>query len=97
MCGMNAFIGYKSFECDHFFDTNLKHRGPDQVCHWCSNFVQINYFRLSVTGGKSGDAPVTSLNTRWTCFMNGEIYNFKKLSSEYLGRHYESDCSLEFS
>ncbi len=94
MCGINAFLGFQSVNCDHTININLIHRGPDQLCHWCSEFAQVDFFRLAVTGGKSGNAPVTSFNSRWTCFMNGEIYNFRSLSLERLGQCYESDTKV---
>lgn len=94
MCGIRAFIGKKNHSCVHAVDDSLVHRGPDQFFHWCNEKTYVNFFRLAVTGGSAGDAPVTSADLRWTCFMNGEIYNFRSLSLESLGVQFRSDTQV---
>lgn len=55
------------------------HRGPDQEFRGKFGNLEVVFNRLTITGGNFGSAPVTSQDGRWTCFLNGEIYNFKEL------------------
>lgn len=61
----------------------LMHRGPDQVYQSRFKNAQIDFYRLSVTGGPEGEMPVVSKSGRWNVFLNGEIYNYKKLIERY--------------
>ena len=75
MCGIVAQINAE----DVFDKETLRHRGPDEISNFNFNSLQVEYSRLSITGGSSGSAPVVSENGRWVCFLNGEVYNFKSL------------------
>lgn len=78
MCGINLTIC--SNESNH--EKQLFHRGPDQEYKmWIPPFT-VTYNRLTITGGKDGQAPVFSNDKRWICFLNGEIYNFRSIKSE---------------
>ena len=61
----------------------LVHRGPDQVYQSRFKNTQIDFYRLSVTGGPDGEIPVVSESGRWNVFLNGEIYNYRKLIEKY--------------
>ena len=78
MCGISASIGTEG--SPHF--GSLVHRGPDQEFFGTYDHLAVTFNRLAVTGGIDGQAPVTSADGHWTCFLNGEIYNFKSLSSD---------------
>ena len=75
MCGIVAQINAE----DVFDKETLRHSGPDEISNFNFNSLQVEYSRLSITGGSSGSAPVVSENGRWVCFLNGEVYNFKSL------------------
>ena len=94
MCGMNAIVSLEERESQSKQFGSLVHRGPDQLFQMSHGQLSIDYFRLAVTGGKSGEAPVRSKNGRWTCFLNGEIYNFRTLSTLHLGEVLNSDTKV---
>ena len=94
MCGINAVISDGNVEEDLKSLLPLNHRGPDERCNWIQGKVNIDYFRLSVTGGQAGEPPVTSEDSRWICFLNGEIYNFRSLATTYLGSNLSSDTKV---
>lgn len=70
---------------------DLNHRGPDE--HVVSELLngKIEYFRLSIMGGTEGSSPVISDDRDWTCYINGEIYNFKALQNSYNLKFSNSD------
>lgn len=75
VCG---FVG--AFGSNLDFQSGLVlHRGPDQTTTFRTRDALIEFSRLSVTGGESGNAPVVSQDGRWVVFLNGEIYNFRTL------------------
>ena len=94
MCGMNAIVSLEERKSQSKQFGSLVHRGPDQIFQMSRGQLSIDYFRLAVTGGKSGEAPVRSKNGRWTCFLNGEIYNFRTLSTLHLGEVLNSDTKV---
>lgn len=75
MCGINAQFGSLKFH----FGNSLIHRGPDEQNTLRSTNFEVEYSRLSITGEAEGRSPVYSRDRRWVCFLNGEIYNFRKL------------------
>jgi len=90
VCGIVAQVN------SHFdFPRNLlHHRGPDQDYLYKNGNVVIEYFRLSITGGEEGKAPVYSKDRRWIVFLNGEIYNYKSLISSYSLPYTNSDTQV---
>lgn len=79
MCGIVARSG-KTNSTPLF---SLPHRGPDQEYRGNHGDLQVVFNRLTITGGDFGSAPVTSSDGRWTVFLNGEIYNFKELVTNF--------------
>ena len=79
MCGMLGGITEQKLEGR----PSLAHRGPDQAFEFQDGNFWLDFYRLSITGGISGDAPVWSRNRRWAVFMNGEIYNFRALQAQW--------------
>lgn len=79
MCGLVAQINSSK----HFPSGLLTHRGPDQDILFETGNSKVEYFRLAITGGFEGESPVYSKNRNWVVFLNGEIYNFKKLQESY--------------
>ena len=90
MCGIVARLG----EASSNELVSLPHRGPDQEFRGSFGKLDIIFNRLTITGGDSGTAPVTSTEGRWTCFLNGEIYNFKELISRYELKPSPSDTAV---
>lgn len=87
MCGISGSGPSSSGE----FLGKLHHRGPDQSCEVSSPEFRVNFYRLAVTGGPAGEAPIASQNGNWLVFLNGEIYNFRSLQSSSGLRFHESD------
>ena len=79
MCGIVAQVNSR-FD---FPRKLLTHRGPDQNFFYKNSNLSLEYFRLSITGGDEGKAPVYSNDKRWVVFLNGEIYNHKELVRSY--------------
>ena len=70
------------------------HRGPDQEYRGRYGNAEVIFNRLTITGGDFGSAPVTSSDGRWTCFLNGEIYNFKELTTLFALKQNPSDTAV---
>jgi asparagine synthase (glutamine-hydrolysing) len=79
MCGIVARIS----ATDRLRKETLLHRGPDEISTFNFNSLQVEFSRLSITGGSSGSSPVISESGRWVCFLNGEVYNFNALRKSY--------------
>lgn len=62
----------------------LAHRGPDAQSVYVHNHSYINYFQLAITGVSEGKTPVVSKDGSIQVFINGEIYNHKKLNDKYM-------------
>lgn len=75
MCGINAQFGSLLWK----YSNSLKHRGPDEHSIFRLPQCEVEFSRLSITGKDDGKSPVFSSDGRWACFLNGEIYNFRKL------------------
>ena len=62
----------------------LEHRGPDFQTVQSLERAQIGFTRLAIRGlGPEGQQPFQCLCGRWTVIYNGEIYNWKDLSSDF--------------
>jgi len=90
VCGIVARVN----ATDDFHKETLRHRGPDEISNFNFNSLQVEYSRLSVTGGSSGSAPVISESGRWVCFLNGEVYNFKALRTSHALLYSSSDTKI---
>ena len=100
MCGIAGIISRK--KDDSILDNaismvgHLKHRGPDDSCHFYKNKVALAFRRLSIQDlSFDGRQPMTSDGC--TLVFNGEIYNFKELRSELieLGHTFNSTSDSE--
>lgn len=64
----------------------MMHRGPDDCGVYTSRKIGLGHRRLSIIDLQSGKQPLSNENnTVWVVF-NGEIYNFRELRNELLGR-----------
>ncbi|MDH5229688.1 MAG: asparagine synthase (glutamine-hydrolyzing) [Gammaproteobacteria bacterium] len=78
----------------------LEHRGPDASGLWQnqSGELVLGHRRLSIQDlSENGAQPMKSQSERYIIVFNGEIYNFKKLSSELstLGVRFEGHSDTE--
>src|SRR5579859_2949454 len=65
---------------------SIRHRGPDDQGSYLSGPVALGHLRLSIIDLSSGKQPISNEDgTVWIVF-NGEIYNYKELTAELVGR-----------
>ena len=84
MCGIFFYIGRdpikgKIKKCLCKLSNSLTHRGPDQECtKYYNTNVFASFHRLAVIDPTpTGIQPFESVNKRFICMVNGEIYNYK--------------------
>ena len=72
--------------CLHRMCATITRRGPDDEGYFVNDFVGLGMRRLSIIDVKAGQQPVHNEDkTIWVVF-NGEIYNYRELRSELIGR-----------
>ena len=82
MCGILATNRYSRIFIQAL--NALEHRGPDFKTVQSLDLAQIGFTRLAIRGlGPEGQQPFHCSCGRWTVIYNGEIYNWKALSSEF--------------
>ena len=64
----------------------LKHRGPDSQGKFELPHLAFAIRRLSIIDLKTGDQPLSNETGEITLVFNGEIYNYRELRKELLGR-----------
>lgn len=76
----------------------MKHRGPDDEGFSYYNGVALGQSRLSIIDLAGGHQPMLSRDKNLTLIFNGEIYNYKELTSELEEKGYafetESDSEV---
>jgi asparagine synthase (glutamine-hydrolysing) len=87
MCGITACIG----DLPPVPIQELSHRGPDEFSKFESSWLNVEFARLSITGGAQGQSPARSKSGRWLIFLNGEIYNFRELQTSHNLQSTQSD------
>lgn len=99
MCGIIACVGgclETAFSDALVALGKLKHRGPDHSRVVALENAVLGHARLSIVGLESGSQPFTHEDCS-ALTINGEIYNYKELSSYYLGQKKpKNDCSVVF-
>lgn len=61
----------------------LRHRGPDDEGQWQSSGLVLGHRRLSILDlSPAGHQPMQTGDGRYTCTLNGEIYNYLELRRE---------------
>ena len=96
MCGIWACIGF----CNEIIDNpdhcikQLKARGPEQTMRKDLSGCILGFTRLAINGlNPGGMQPMTNGRLWWMC--NGEIYNWKQLSTTYgITGKSGSDCEI---
>jgi asparagine synthase (glutamine-hydrolysing) len=95
MCGLTGFANFYCFNDDAEFacrlmTQQLAHRGPDDEGIWVDRDagVALGHRRLAIQDlSPSGHQPMASSSGRYVIAFNGEIYNFRLLRSELVGRN----------
>ncbi len=75
----------------------LRHRGPDWSGIYQSNDAILVHERLAIVDVNNGAQPLVSANGNQILAVNGEIYNHKRLKTEYAEGYQfktESDCEV---
>ncbi len=82
MCGITGFYGFEDKARLKQMTDALAHRGPDDSGYYTSSLACLGNRRLSIIDLPGGKQPVHNENESIFAVFNGEIYNYKKLSSE---------------
>ena len=85
MCGISGYLSFDNLfsEADLRKMTSvLAHRGPDADGQFIENNCGLGFKRLSIIDvSDMANQPMLSLNMRFVMVYNGEIYNYKELTS----------------
>ena len=84
MCGIAGFIGFNNnISLANSANEIQKHRGPDNQSVWCDDFIALAHQRLSIIDlNERANQPFEKNGL--VIVFNGEIYNFRKLKTDYL-------------
>jgi asparagine synthase (glutamine-hydrolysing) len=85
MCGIAGFLSYKSVFHEEQLRTMTKkliHRGPDAEGYYYDGICGLGHRRLSIIDlSANANQPMYSSNERYVIVYNGEVYNFKEIST----------------
>ncbi|MBL7718056.1 MAG: asparagine synthase (glutamine-hydrolyzing) [Flavipsychrobacter sp.] len=91
MCGITGYYAYKekhSTNIAKISQSNLKHslRGPDSGNIYNDFNIALGHRRLSIIDTSSvANQPMSDASGRYVLVFNGEIFNYRQLSEQYLG------------
>ena len=88
MCGIAGFWGDVNRERLEVMADSLRHRGPDEDGFWISREQGIGFahLRLSIIDLERGRQPIFNEDGRVVTVFNGEVYNYRELREELIGR-----------
>ena len=90
MCGICGIIHRNGRPVDEAVLTRMRdamtHRGPDDAGNYVSANVGLGMRRLSIIDLDSGRQPIFNEDGSICIVFNGEIYNYRELKKELLGR-----------
>lgn len=66
--------------------SSIEHRGPDSEGTYLSGSVALGIRRLAVIDLTTGEQPFFNEDRSVAAILNGEIYNFRELRSDLIGR-----------
>ncbi len=92
MCGISGVVGPEAGDLDAVVDAQiatLEHRGPDAHGSFAGSEATIAQNRLAIIDLVTGDPPITNEDRTVAVVLNGEIYNFRELREELIGRGHE--------
>lgn len=85
MCGIAGFFTHRAFfsEADlHKATRCLSHRGPDAEGYYADGIAFLGHRRLRVIDlSMAANQPMVSQNGRYVMVYNGEVFNFRELTS----------------
>ena len=88
MCGIHGF-NFDSEELVRKMMRESAHRGPDDEGHWVAEGISLGHNRLSIIDlSEKGRNPFWDVVHTCAVVFNGEIYNFKSLREELIGKGY---------
>ncbi len=75
----------------------MMHRGPDDSGYYMKGNVGLGHRRLSIIDLSRGHQPMFNEDGRIALVYNGEIYNYKEIQEQLLGRGhvFTTDCDTE--
>ena len=90
MCGIAAIIRSKNLDprIIEKMVKELTHRGPDGSACTCLPGCHLGHTRLSIIDLETGRQPMADVTGRYWITYNGEIYNYKEMRKELIGRGY---------
>jgi asparagine synthase (glutamine-hydrolysing) len=73
------------------------YRGPDEQDIWYNDKMALGQVRLSIIGVDNGHQPLFNEDRSLVLICNGEIYNYKELKSDLIGKghHFSSESDSE--
>ena len=91
MCGISGILGFpKNFKVDEDIlvrmRDSLRHRGPDDSGIYVNKNVGLAHRRLTIIDLSTGQQPICNEDEKIWLTYNGEIYNYKDLTSYLLNR-----------
>ncbi len=103
MCGIVGFVTRSSLDHPAVLERMVaasQHRGPDDQGIWIDSArgIGFGHLRLSILDlSPLGHQPMASSSSRYVITFNGEIFNFKQLSSELLalGHRFKGQSDTE--
>lgn len=95
MCGVFGSTDPSASARLTLFQESLQDRGPDEFIFSKMAGCSLGFSRLSIVGISDGSQPIFDSEGQYPTVMNGEIYNYSKLISEFqLSPSNKSDAAV---
>ena len=86
MCGIAGYYSFSNkFSEDELHDmtNSIAHRGPDACGYFKDDTIGLGHRRLSIIDlSENANQPMHSLDGRYVMVYNGEVYNYREISTE---------------
>ena len=86
MCGISGWVGPRDRQAAERMRWTIRHRGPDGQGAYEDDSATLLHERLSIIDLAGGRQPMTDEDGRFHIIFNGEIYNYRELRGELIGR-----------
>jgi asparagine synthase (glutamine-hydrolysing) len=90
MCGISGLIHFDGAPVDRGavrrMTDALAHRGPDDDGYFVDGPVGLGHRRLSIIDLAGGKQPITNEDGSVVIVFNGEVYNYRELTQELVGK-----------
>lgn len=98
MCGIAGYFGLRDEALLREMTNAIAHRGPDDAGFLVDGDVGLGHRRLSIIDLGGGHQPIFNEDETLAVIANGEIYNYRELTSELRSRGHRfrtaSDCEV---